>query len=376
MLLIYKTPQTLNGIAADEFLFVPDRNPSAEAWTGRRAGKEGAKELTGMNGVFLAAQFDSMQIAFDKFDKVLYILPKNISDKKSKKEELEGLVESFKKKCNYPPSNGDGARLRTYMAELREIKQPEEILLMRKATEISCKGHNEIMRALKPGMHEYDAQAIGEYVFKRNGAEYVGYPSICGGGENSCILHYESNRRPLAAGDVQLNDMAAEYHGYSADVTRTIPVNGKYSEAQKAICELVYKAQEAGFAACKPGNDFKAPDKAAKEIIQKGLVELGIIKDEKNFSTYFFHGTSHYLGLDTHDAGSYGSLKAGNIITVEPGVYIPEGSPCDPKWWNIGVRIEDDILITENGYENLSASSPRTVEAVEAMMKEKPLFLK
>jgi Xaa-Pro aminopeptidase len=232
------------------------------------------------------------------------------------------------------------------------------------------------MRALKPGMHEYDAQAIGEYVFKRNGAEYVGYPSICGGGENSCILHYESNRRPLAGGDVQLNDMAAEYHGYSADVTRTIPVNGKYSEAQKAIYELVYKAQEVGFAACKPGNDFKAPDKAAKEIIQKGLVDLGIIKDEKDFSTYFMHGTSHYLGLDTHDAGSYGSLKAGNIITVEPGVYIPEGSPCDPKWWNIGVRIEDDILITEKGYENLSASSPRTVEAVEAMMKEKPLLLK
>jgi Xaa-Pro aminopeptidase len=262
------------------------------------------------------------------------------------------------------------------LAELREIKQPEEITLMRKVCEMSCKGHNEIMRALEPGMHEYDVQAIGEYVFSRNGAETVGYPSICGGGENSCILHYESNRRPLKSGDIQLNDMGAEYHGYSADVTRTLPVNGKFSPEQKTIYELVLKAQQAGIAACKPGNDFRAAHNTAVEIIKAGLKELGIIKAERDYNRYFMHGTSHYLGLDVHDVGTFGKLKAGVILTVEPGIYIAEGSPCDPKWWNIGVRIEDNILITEAGNENLSASSPKTVEAVEAMMKEKPIYIR
>jgi len=381
MLVLFKSAQTLNGITSDEFLFVPDRDttdkyPTAELWAGRRAGKEGTKVWTGMTGVFLAAQFDSMQIAFDKFDMIWYSLPKGMIDKKSVTDELADLIESFKKKCTYPPSNGDVSALKRAMSELREVKQPEEISLMKKVCEISCKGHNEIMRGLEPGMHEYDAQAIGEYVFRKEGAEDIGYSSICGGGENSCILHYESNRRPLKTGDIQLNDMGAEYHGYSADVTRTLPVNGKFSPEQKAIYELVLKAQEAGFAACKAGNDFSAPDNAAKEVVKKGLKELGIIKDERDFRKYFMHGTSHYLGLDVHDAGTYGLLKVGSIITVEPGIYITEGSPCDPKWWNIGVRIEDDILITELGYENLSASSPRTVDAIEAMMREKPFLVK
>jgi Xaa-Pro aminopeptidase len=374
MLMIFKSPQTLNGITSDEFLFVPDRDPQAEQWTGRRAGREGAKTLTGMNGVFLAAQFDSIQIAYDKFDKLFYIIPKGVIDTKNETDELADLIEGFKKKCSYPPSNGDVAKLKSFMAELREVKQPDELLLIRKVCEISCKGHNEIMRAMEPGMHEYSAQAIGEYIFKSNGAEDVGYGSICGGAENSCILHYESNRRQLKVGDVQLNDMAAEYHGYSADVTRTLPVNGRFSAEQKLIYELVLKAQDAGIAACKPGNDFGAPDKAAKEVVRNGLKELGIIKDESDYRKYFMHGTSHYIGLDVHDAGTYGKLKPGNILTVEPGVYIAEGSPCDPKWWNIGVRIEDDILITETGSENLSASSPRTVEAIEALMKEKSVF--
>ncbi len=376
MLIIFKTAQTLNGISSDEFLFVPDKDPSREVWTGRRAGKEGTKAVTGITGVFLASEFDSLQVDFAKFDKLWYSIPKGAVDDKSATDDLYDLTESFKKKSSYPASNGDLRGLSSAMAELREIKQPEEIVLMKKVVSMSCEGHNEIMRALAPGMHEYDAQAIGEYVFKRNGAEYVGYGSICGGGENSCILHYESNRRPLAAGDIQLNDMGAEYHGYSADVTRTIPVNGKFSPEQKQIYELVYKAQQAGFEVCLPGNDFNSAHKAAVEIIGKGLVDLGIIKEAKDFRKYFIHGTSHGLGLDVHDAGTMGKLRAGVILTVEPGIYIPEGSPCDPKWWNIGVRIEDDILVTEKGYENLSASSPRTVEAIEAMMKDKPLFIK
>jgi Xaa-Pro aminopeptidase len=224
-------------------------------------------------------------------------------------------------------------------------------------------------------MTEYQAQAIGEYVFKKNGSEYVGYPSICGGGENSCILHYESNRKKLDVNDLLLLDMGAEYHGYSADVTRTLPVSGKFSEEQKKIYQIVLDAQEAGFKQCTPGNEFKSPNRAALEIIKQGLLALEIIKDKNDYMKYFMHGTSHYLGLDVHDAGTHGELKAGNIITVEPGIYIPEGSPCDPKWWNIGIRIEDDVLITETGFENLSARVPRTIEKVEEMMKEKSVLM-
>ncbi len=376
MLIIFKSAQELNGKTADEFLFVPSRNPERESWTGRRAGKDGAGELTGVTAVFNAADFDSIFIDFTKYNKLWYIIPKGAVDSKFVSDDLFDLIEIFKNKTAFPPPNGDVKGLSSAMAELREIKHQEEITLMRKVVAMSCEGHNEIMRSLAPGMHEYDVQAIGEYVWKRNGAEYVGYPSICGGGENSCILHYESNRKQLSSGDLQLNDMGAEYHGYSADVTRTIPVNGKFTPDQKLIYELVLKAQQAGIDVCIPGNDFNSAHKIAVAIISKGLVELGIIKTENDFRNYFFHGTSHYLGLDVHDAGTHGKLKPGVILTVEPGIYIAEGSPCDPKWWNIGVRIEDDILITETGNENLSASSPRSVAAIEALMKEKPVWIK
>jgi Xaa-Pro aminopeptidase len=372
MLIIFKEKQTLKGITSDEFIFVPDRDTNAELWTGRRAGKAGAENILGISGVLLNSDFDSLQIDFKKFSKIFYRnLPKGVVDEKGEASDLYDLIEEFKKKTNFPPDNGDNFKLSKILSALREIKQPEEIALMRKAITMSCDGHIEIMKALEPGMHEYDAQAAGEYIFKKNGSEYVGYGSICGGGENSCILHYMSNRKPLKDGDIQLNDMGAEYHGYTADVTRTIPVNGKFSPEQKIIYELVYKAQEAGFNECKPGNDFSAPDKAAKEVIKKGLAELGIIKDESEYRKYFMHGTSHYLGLDVHDAGTYSALKPNSVITVEPGIYIAESSDCDKKWWNIGVRIEDDILITDKGYENLSAKAPRTVADIEATMKLK-----
>ncbi len=375
MLLIFKEKQNLAGIQSYEYLFVQSKDPNKEMWTGRRMGINGAKQLLGIDAVLLNRDFNGLEIPFQKFDKVLTLpFPKGIVDDKKDNIDLYDLVEQFKTKSGYPSDNNDNVKLSKIMSALREIKQPEEIALMRKAITMSCDGHIEVMKALKPGMHEYDAQAIAEYIFKKNGSEYVGYPSICGGGENACILHYGSNRRPLSSGDLQLNDMGAEYHGYSADVTRTIPVNGEFSEEQRAIYSIVKEAQDAGFAACKPGNDFQDPGKAATDVIKKGLVRLGITKDENEYRKYFPHGTSHYLGLDVHDAGVPGNLEAGNVITVEPGIYIPEGSPCDKKWWNIGVRIEDDILITDTGYENLSAKAPRSIEEIEALMKEKNMF--
>ncbi|MBP6649960.1 MAG: Xaa-Pro dipeptidase, partial [Bacteroidia bacterium] len=246
----------------------------------------------------------------------------------------------------------------------------------RKAIDITCTGHLEMMRALETGFSEYEIQAVGEYIFKSEGAEATGYPSICGGGENSCYLHYETNRKPLESGDLILLDMGAEYHGYSADITRTLPVNGKFTAEQKAIYEIIYNAQEAAFEACKPGNAFRDPHQRALDVITNGLIQLGIIKDESEVKSYFMHGTSHYLGLDVHDVGTYSNLKAGNIITVEPGIYIPEGSPCDPRWWNIGIRLEEDVLITKDGYEVLSARLPRKWEEIEKVMAEKSFFNK
>jgi len=174
----------------------------------------------------------------------------------------------------------------------------------------------------------------------------------------------------MTKNDLIVVDAGAEYHGYTADITRTLPSNGKFTPEQAAIYNIVLEAQEAGIQASRTGNEFRAPHKAAVNVIKKRLKQLGIIEKEEDFILYFFHGTSHYLGLDVHDPGMYGVLKPGNVITVEPGIYIPEGSPCDPKWWNIGIRIEDDLLVTAGDPEVLSDKVPKTIDAIEKMMAE------
>ena len=253
---------------------------------------------------------------------------------------------------------------------MREVKDTSELRLMRKAIEITMAGHRFAMTGAKPGMKEYQIEALMEFAFKNLGAEDVGYPSIVGSSYNACILHYISNRRAMLTGDLILADCGAEYHGYTADVTRTFPLTGTFTEAQKTIYNIVLDAQNAGIAKCRQGAPFKAPHEAAKSVIAARLVELGILEDADSVGRYFMHGTSHYLGLDVHDPGTKGPLQVNTVITVEPGIYIPEGSPCDPKWWNIGVRIEDDILITAGDPENLSGALARTVEDVEALMKQ------
>ena len=272
--------------------------------------------------------------------------------------------------ATHPPGRFDDSTLGEQLDALRAIKTPEELALLRRAVRISAQGQREVMKLLRPEMGEMEVQGLHEYVYRRYGAEFQGYPSIVGGGANACILHYETDDRLRLDNDLVLMDCGAEYHGYSADVTRTVPPSGTFSPVQRQIYELVLAAQEAGFAACRPGAGFDAPNKATQEVVAAGLIKLGIIKKKDELRRYYPHGASHYLGLDVHDRGSYGPLEAGNVITVEPGIYIPAGSPCDPKWWNIGVRIEDDALITTIGYENLSAEAPRTVTDIEKLMAE------
>ncbi|MBN8697278.1 MAG: aminopeptidase P N-terminal domain-containing protein [Bacteroidetes bacterium] len=378
VLLMFKEPQTFyDTIVTDEIIFVQDRNPTQEAWTGKILGKDGVKLQLGFDKVLLNSQFADFKIDFSKFQKVFHKeFFDDVRDDKEDRGDLYSLIKHFRLKTEYKRKNLDNFNLEGWMSTLREIKQPEEMVLMRKAIDITCMAHAEMIRALEPGMAEYQAQAVVEYMFKNMGAEYEGYNSIVGGGENSCILHYETNRKKLDGGDLLVVDAGAEYHGYTADVTRTMPMDGKFSEEEKAIYNLVLEAQEAGIKACKSGAEFRASHKAAVAVIQKGLKDLGIIKNSNDFMKYFFHGTSHYLGLDVHDAGNYGRLFPGNVITVEPGIYIPSGSDCDPKWWNIGVRIEDDILITNGEPEVLSGKLPKKVEEIEALMKEESLFNK
>ncbi len=268
----------------------------------------------------------------------------------------------------------DSKALVEMMKGLRETKLPEEIKLLRKAINITAVGQVEMMKAMHPNMSESEIQGIHEFVYKKYGSEYEGYPSIVGGGHNGCVLHYIENNKPKVGNDLVLMDLGAEYHGYTADVTRTIPANGKFSAEQKAIYEIVFAAQEAGIQECKVGNSFRSTHLATSKVVNEGLARLGIIATPETPHNYFPHGTSHYLGLDVHDRGTYGNFKPNTIITVEPGIYIPENSPCDKKWWGIAVRIEDDILITDQGFELLSAGAPRKVEEIEKLMKEKSIF--
>jgi Xaa-Pro aminopeptidase len=375
LLILFKEPVTINDKTGTEFLFVQPRNAQQEMWTGKIFGVDGVKERFRFENVFTHDKFTATTVDLSRYDSVFTLFRgedivskfKRVPDPLSRMALItDSLIVTHKK----PISNNT----RVFISKLRGIKQPEEIALMEKVVNMSVLGHNEVMKAVKPGMTEYQAQAVMEYMFRKNGSEYVGYPSINGSSGNSCILHYVTNQRLMKNGDLLLSDCAAEYHGYSADVTRTVPINGKFSPEQKIIYELVLEGQDSAFEKCKPGIPFTEVDAAARRVINRGLVKLGIIANESQGRTYFPHGTSHHLGLDVHDPGSRGPLEEGALFTVEPGIYIPPNSKCDPKWWNIGVRIEDDILITKTGYRNLSEGSPRTVAEVEKMMKQKTVF--
>jgi Xaa-Pro aminopeptidase len=375
MLVIFKDEQDVDDALTHEILFIQDKNIFEERWTGVRMGRDSAKKTLGFKCTKNASDFADFKIDLKKFKTILYTDKfYDVPDDKTDRGDLASLIKHLKLKIEISEAKTNLTDLSLIMAELRQNKMPEEIVLMRKAIKMTCDAHREVMKALEPGMTEYQSQAIMEYMFKKNGSEYPGYPCIVGGAENSCILHYTTNRRKLQKGELLLMDCGAEYHDYSADVTRTIPVSGKFSPEQKIIYNIVLDAQMAGIKKCIAGNDFRDPHKEAYKIIGQKLSELGIIKNPNEAIKYFFHGTSHYLGLDVHDAGLYNALEPNQVITVEPGIYIPAGSNCDPKWWNIGIRIEDDILITTGAPENLSAGVPKIIDEIEALMKQESVF--
>lgn len=393
MLLVFKDLQDIDGVSTNETIFVRAHNPLAELYNGARIGREGAQNNLQLTQAFKGEDFETFNLNFSAFDKIIfYDFYDDVRDT-NEKGDLFDLVKQFKEKVGYKtsdlsiepkPNNIDLVTLNVIMSKLRGIKKAEELTLLRKAVNISTVGQQEVMKAMRPGMSETEIQGMHEYIYKKYQAEYEGYPSIVGAGHNGCVLHYIDNYKPkIEDGEMILMDLGAEYHGYTADVTRTIPVNGKFSTEQKIIYDLVYEAQEAAMAISKPGVKFSALNNLINTIINEKLVELGIyksIRDEDVINSdtgrkrYNPHGCCHHIGLDVHDKGEYVELQENMVITIEPGIYIPEGSPCDEKWWNIAVRIEDDFLITQDGYELLSNLAPRRSDEIEKLMAQPSPF--
>jgi Xaa-Pro aminopeptidase len=252
---------------------------------------------------------------------------------------------------------------------------------MRQAARISAAAHRRAMATCRPGMMEYQLEAEMLHEYLRNGARSPAYPAIVGGGANGCILHYTENAAPLRDGDLVLIDAGAEYDGYASDITRTFPVNGEYSDAQRQIYELVLAAQAAAIAAVRPGNHWNDMHDAAVHVLTEGLVELGILRGrvrnllkEQAYFDYYMHRTGHWLGMDVHDVGDYKlegewrALEPGMVLTVEPGLYFQPRRGLAKRWWNIGIRIEDDVLVTPNGRDVLTRDAPKTIDEIESIM--------
>ncbi len=379
VLFLFKEAQTgVDGRPFNEVFFVQEKNARQEQWTGRRLGEQGVKEKLGIDAAYNGQAFKDFPLDLTGFSKIITDeLPEDVKNTRSRAD-LYDLITQFKAKARINDTlkneKVDYRLFQQITSRLREIKTPEELVLLRKAVEISCIGQNEVMKTIRPDMSELELQGLHEYVHKRYGAEGVGYGSIVGAGENGCILHYTENSRTRIGNNLLLMDVGAEYHGYTADVTRTIPAHGKFSKTERAIYQIVYDAQEAAFKTLKDGSKWSDANSAAQETIANGLLKLGIIKEKGEARRYYPHGLGHHIGLDVHDKGSYDTLRKNMVLTIEPGIYIPENSPCDKKWWGIGVRIEDDALITENGYELLSSFAPRSIEGIEKMIAEKSVL--
>jgi Xaa-Pro aminopeptidase len=436
MLLIFKEDQKNGNQTYNEIMFVRERNALMEQWTGRRLGVEGVKEKLGFQQVYNSSEFKNFPLDLSKMQ-VMYQSPVNAGEDmvntlfrqfrlkaglgETENKRLNAAYSMIKNRTN--PGNlarvvnnmksamataddpvfasdplinelinkPDSATLVSVqqklkdftipsegydrlVGSLREIKTPEELAIMRKSVYLSSIAHEEVMKAIQPGISESELHGLFLYVHKKYGAEDEGYPPIVGAGGNGCILHYVENNATKVNNQLVLMDVGAEYHGYSADVTRTIPANGKFTPEQKAIYELVYKAQEEVFKICKEGTPWQDLNRTTTEVLAEGLLKLGIITDKKDVRRYYPHGVSHHLGLDVHDKNNGGPLKENMVITVEPGIYIPKGSPCDKKWWDIAVRIEDDVIIGKNSCENISVAAPRRWDEVEKAVAKKSIF--
>lgn len=377
VLVIFKDDQFDSDGSYNEIMYVRERNEYREMWDGRRLGIKGAKKMS-FDRVKLRSEFIENTIPVENFSNILNTnIRDDVRDFKDDKYDLFDIQNKFQEIVSKKESDilGDlnkqffSSSINQIMSKLRQTKDPLEIELLTKAIRISALAQIEVMRAIHNDMTEREVQGIHEFIYRKYGAAHEGYNSIVGAGGNACVLHYVTNEDMDIKDKLILMDVGAEYRGYTADVTRTIPVNGKFNNEQKIIYDLVYKSQEEAIKEAIIGNSFNDIYLKSYDIIAKGLIDLGIINDYREARKYYPHGVSHHIGLDVHDPGSR-DLMENMVITVEPGIYIPENSNTDPKWWNIGVRIEDDILITNSGPVNLSIDAPRRSDEIEVIMAQ------
>lgn len=364
-------------------LFVRPKDKEKETWSGRRLGVDAAKERLGVDAVFPAQELDAKLDDYLKVaNRLYYHLGHNRNLNGILLKHWQQLLATYAKRGTGPVAIEDAHLLLQF---LRRVKQPEELALMREAMAISVKAHNHARKIARPGRHEYEVQAEIEHLFRLAGGSPA-YPSIVASGDNTCILHYIENQRQMQAGDLLLIDAGCCYHYYNADITRTFPVDGRFTAEQRILYELVLEAQLKAIAAVRPGSPFNEFHDAATRTITAGLVDLGLLVgdidtliEEKKHKAFFMHGTGHFLGLDVHDSGilrnpdkTWKPFQVGNIVTVEPGIYIApeyepvEGQPQVPdRWKGIGIRIEDDILVTAEGPEVLTADVPKALKELE-----------
>ncbi len=365
--------------AGEFILFNRVRNPDEEIWTGARAGQIGARKLYGADEAYPIEQLAEKLAGFLMGrEQIHHTLGSNASFDQLLLNTMNKIRDKIRSGIQSPVGFVD---LTHTVHEMRLIKSPGEIALMRKAAQISSIAHMKAMSVCKPGMNEYQLEAEITYQFQKNGARFHAYTPIVGSGIHSCTLHYNDNNKVIKNNSVVLIDAGCEYQNYASDITRTFPANGRFSAEQKAIYEIVLAAQLAGIKAVRPKAEWGAIQQAVVKVITQGLIDLKLLKgslksliEKKAYVKFYMHGAGHWLGIDVHDVGRTRSdgkwrrLEPGMVLTVEPGLYIPAAADVPKKWHNIGVRIEDDVLVTATGNEVLSGGLPKTVEEIEAMM--------
>lgn len=367
--------------AGEALLFCRERDAEREAWDGRRLGPEGAVEALALDDAYDIADIDDILPGLiEGRNRVYYQFGRD--------QEFDLRILAWVNRVRaqvrlgaHPPH--EFLQLGHLLHELRLFKSREELKVMRRAAKIAAAAHCEAMRAVRPGLYEYAIEAELHYHFRRHAA-VPAYESIVGGGANACILHYRENSAVLQDGDLLLVDAGAELLGYASDITRTFPVGGRYSPAQRVVYEMVLAAQEAAIAEVRPGNHWDAPHEAAVRVLAEGMLRLGLLKGsldkvlaDASYKRFYMHRTGHWIGLDVHDVGDYKIdgeprvLEPGMVLTIEPGCYIaPDSRGVAAKWRGIGVRIEDDVVVTAQGCEVLTDGVPKHPEQIEALIAE------
>ena len=380
VLVLMASPDAPGNGAPYSILFCREKNLEREIWDGYRHGPETAREKFGFDAAYPISQLEEKLIELIGNQPVLFTLLGQDAAWDARMLQLRAKVqEKVRSGVSAPDEIRD---VRVLLDEMRLIKDEVELGIMRRAAKISAHAHARAMQATRPGMMEYQIEAELLHEFRRHGAQAPAYTSIVAGGGHACVLHYVSNNAALREGDLLLIDAACELDGYAADITRTFPVNGRFSPAQKDVYEIVLAAQHAALEASRPGKHWNDPHEAALRVIAQGLLDLrlcsgsleGVLESE-GYKRFYMHRTGHWLGMDVHDVGDYKigvdwrKLQPGMVLTVEPGCYIRPADDVPPALWNIGIRIEDDVAITAQGNEVLSAAAPKTVAEIEALMK-------